>query len=144
MRGARQEWQRLEAPYEHALAALAGTDRDAREAMAALQRLGADATARAFARERLRRGLRAPRGARRSTRANTAGLTRREQDVLVHLARGATNPEIARALHLSERTVAHHVSAILSKLDAPTRMTAVDAARRVGLVPQDGPGSDQT
>ena len=43
VRGARQEWRRLDAPYEHALAALAGTDRDAREAMAALQRLGADA-----------------------------------------------------------------------------------------------------
>ena len=85
VRGARQEWRRLEAPYEHALAALAGTDRDAREAMAALQRLGANAAAGAFARERLRRGLRARRGARRSTRANTAGLTRREQDVLAHL-----------------------------------------------------------
>jgi DNA-binding CsgD family transcriptional regulator len=143
VRGARQEWRRLEAPYEYALAALAGTDREAREAMAALQRLGAEAAARAFARERSRRGMRAPRGARRSTRANTAGLTRREQDVLAHLARGATNPEIARELHLSERTVAHHVSAILSKLDAPTRTAAVSAARRAGLVPQDGQASEQ-
>ncbi len=141
---ARQEWLRLEAPYEHALAALAGPDRDARAAMVALQRMGADATARAFARERARRGLRAPRGARRSTLANTAGLTRREQDVLAQLAHGSTNPAIARTLHLSERTVAHHVSAILAKLDAPTRMAAVDAARRSGLLGQDGRGPDQT
>jgi DNA-binding CsgD family transcriptional regulator len=144
VRGARQEWQRLEAPYEHALAALAGTDRDARESMAALQRLGADAAARALSRERGRRGLRAPRGARRSTLANAAGLTRREQDVLAELARGSTNHEIAQTLHLSERTVAHHVSAILAKLGAPSRMTAVDTARRAGLVPQDGPSPGQT
>ena len=125
-------------------AALAGTDRDAREAMASLQRLGAHAAARAFARERTRRGLRAPRGARQSTLANAAGLTRREQDVLVQLARGSTNPDIARTLHLSELTVAHHVSAILGKLDAPTRMAAVDAARRAGLLAQDGPAAGQT
>jgi DNA-binding CsgD family transcriptional regulator len=144
VRGAQQEWQRLEAPYDHALAALAGPDREAREAMAALQRLGADAAARALSRERARRGLRAPRGARRSTLANTAGLTRREQDVLLELAHGSTNHEIARTLHLSERTVAHHVSAILAKLDAPSRMTAVDAGRRAGLIPQDGPAAGQT
>ncbi len=56
------------------------------------------------------------------------------------LAGGATNPEIAAALHLSERTVAHHVSAILSKLGTPTRTAAVAAARNAGLLgPKDGP-----
>jgi DNA-binding CsgD family transcriptional regulator len=142
--GARREWHRLEAPYEHALAALPGSDGDAREAMAALHRLGAVAAARAFSRERARRGERPPRGPRRSTLANKAGLTRREQEVLAHLARGETNPAIARALHLSERTVAHHVSSILAKLGAPTRMAAVDAARRTGLLAQDGTVPGQT
>jgi DNA-binding CsgD family transcriptional regulator len=143
-REAQHEWRRLEAPYEHALAALPGSDRGAREAMATLKQLGAVAAAQAFARERARRGARAPRGPRRSTLANAAGLTRREQEVLAHIARGATNPGIARALHLSERTVAHHVSAILAKLGAPTRMAAVDAARRAGLLPQDGTANGQT
>ncbi|HZQ66773.1 MAG TPA: AAA family ATPase [Gaiellaceae bacterium] len=138
-RGAVREWRRLEAPYEEALAGLAGDDRAAREAMAALHRLGAVAAARAFARERAGRGARAPRGPRRTTLANAAGLTRREQEVLTHLARGATNAGIAVALHLSERTVAHHVSSILAKLDAPTRTAAVTAARRAGLLAQDGP-----
>ena len=56
------------------------------------------------------------------------------------LAGGATNPEIAAALHLSDRTVAHHVSAILSKLGAPNRTAAVLTAREAGLLSgQDGP-----
>jgi DNA-binding CsgD family transcriptional regulator len=143
-RGAQQEWHRREAPYEAALAALPGSDREAREAVALLQRLGAVAAARAFARERARQGARAPRGPRRSTLANPAGLTRREQEVLAQVARGATNPTIAEALHLSERTVAHHVSSILSKLDVPTRMAAVEAARNAGLFPQDGTPPGQT
>jgi DNA-binding NarL/FixJ family response regulator len=61
------------------------------------------------------------------------------------LAGGATNPEIAAALQLSGRTVAHHVSAILSKLGAPTRTAAVAAARESGVLsPQDGPVAGPT
>jgi DNA-binding CsgD family transcriptional regulator len=120
-RGAIDAWRALDSPYEAALAALAGDDRAAREAVAELHRLGGDAAARAFARER---GGKAPRGPRRSTRAHPAGLTRREQEVLDSLADGATNREIAATLHLSERTVAHHVSAILRKLGVSTRVAA--------------------
>jgi DNA-binding NarL/FixJ family response regulator len=113
--------------------------------MVSLQRLGAVATARAFAREREARGAVSLRGPRRSTLANAAGLTRREQEVLHVLAGGATNPQIAAALHLSERTVAHHVSAILSKLGASTRTAAVENARAAGLlVAQDGPVESPT
>ena len=132
-RGAIAAWRALHAPYEAALAALPGDDRAAREAVAALQRLGATAAARAFARDRAERGAAALRGPRRSTLANAAGLTRREQEVLEHVAAGATNADIARALHLSERTVEHHVSAILGKLGATTRTGAVTAARGAGL-----------
>jgi DNA-binding NarL/FixJ family response regulator len=70
-------------------------------------------------------------------------LTRREQEVLAQLAHGSTNPEIAAALHLSQRTIAHHVSAILAKLQAPTRTAAVEAARRAGLL-QDGQAAAPT
>jgi DNA-binding CsgD family transcriptional regulator len=136
-RGAIRAWKELEAPYDAALAALQGSDRAAADALAELKRLGALGAARAFTRERAALGGRAPRGPRRSTLANPAGLTRREQEVLDKLATGATNPAIAADLHLSERTVAHHVSAVLAKLGAPTRMAAVEQARARGLLAQD-------
>jgi DNA-binding NarL/FixJ family response regulator len=143
-RGAIRGWAALDAPYEAALAAQPGNERAAREALAALHRLGAHAAVRAFIRERAARGVRVLRGPRRSTLANAAGLTRREQEVLVELATGATNPAIAGLLHLSERTVAHHVSAILGKLRAPTRLAAVQRARTMGLLDKDGPDADLT
>jgi DNA-binding CsgD family transcriptional regulator/tetratricopeptide (TPR) repeat protein len=138
-RGAIAAWRDLDAPYEAALAALPGDDRSAREAVAALHRLGATAAARAFARDRAEQGAAALRGPRRSTLTNPAGLTRREQEVLGHVAAGDTNAAIARALHLSERTVEHHVSSILGKLGVPTRTAAVRAARNMGAAgAQDG------
>jgi len=137
-RAEQSRWRALDAPYEAALAALPADEHAARQAVGALRRLGAEATARAFARERRRLGFGTSRGPRATTLANPAGLTRREQEILGHLARGATNPEIATALHLSNRTVAHHVSSILAKLNTRTRTGAVEAAHRLGLV-QDGP-----
>lgn len=136
-RAAVRGWRELDAPYEAALAALPGDDRAARDALAALRRLGTDGAADAFARERAERGARTPRGPRRSTLAHPAGLTRREQEVLERLATGATNAAIASSLHLSERTVGHHVSSILRKLGATSRLAAVEQARRRGLLAQD-------
>lgn len=127
-------WREFEAPYEAALAALPGDDRAARNALRVLHQLGAGAAAQAFGRERAARGARAVRGPRRSTLANPAGLTRREQEVLMQLATGASNPEIAAVLHLSERTVAHHVSAILAKLGASNRHAAIEQARTLGVL----------
>jgi DNA-binding CsgD family transcriptional regulator len=132
--GAVRAWHALDAPYEAALAAMLGDERSARDAVTVLLRLGADAAVRAFTRERAARGARAVRGPRRTTVANAAGLTRREQEVLERLAQGLTNAGIAQALTLSERTVAHHVSAILGKLGASTRTAAVQAAREAGLL----------
>ena len=91
-------WHELGAPYEAALAALPGDERAARDAIATLRRLGAGGAARAFARDREARGGASLRGPRRSTLANAAGLTRREQEVLSVLAGGATNAQIALAL----------------------------------------------
>jgi DNA-binding CsgD family transcriptional regulator/tetratricopeptide (TPR) repeat protein len=143
-RAAIREWRELEAPYEAALAALPGDDRAAREALTTFHKLGATATARAFSRERAIRGGPRARGPRRSTLANPAGLTRREQEVLDVLATGASNPAIAARLHLSERTVAHHVSAILAKLGARNRLTAIERARSKGLLAQDGQAEEPT
>ena len=61
-------------------------------------------------------------------------LTPREVEVLALIASDATNREIAQRLYLSKRTVEHHVSAILAKLEAPNREAAVARARKAGLV----------
>jgi DNA-binding NarL/FixJ family response regulator len=96
-------------------------------------RLGtaAAATVARKLRERGERGL--ARGPRPSTRANPAGLTARQLDVLRLVAQGRRNAEIARELVLSERTVDHHVAAILNKLGARTRVEATAHALRLGL-----------
>ncbi len=61
------------------------------------------------------------------------GLSLRELDVLERLGSGLPNLGIARALHLSERTVAHHVERILDKLEVTTRAAAAVVAEREGL-----------
>ncbi len=64
----------------------------------------------------------------------TAGLTPREHEILRLLAQGATNREIARALHISEHTVKTHVHHILEKLGVENRAQAAALAVRWGLV----------
>jgi DNA-binding NarL/FixJ family response regulator len=61
-------------------------------------------------------------------------LSDRELDVLRLLARGYSNPDIARQLYLSEGTVRNYVSAILTKLEVPDRTRAAVLALRYGLV----------
>ena len=61
-------------------------------------------------------------------------LTRREHEVLVALAGGATNAEIAAALYLGETTVKTHVSRVLTKLGARDRTQAVVLAYELGVV----------
>jgi DNA-binding CsgD family transcriptional regulator len=62
------------------------------------------------------------------------GLTDRELDVLRLLGQGKTNPEIAAALFISPRTAGVHVTHILRKLDATTRVQAATIADRAGLL----------
>lgn len=66
--------------------------------------------------------------------ARPHGLTARELDVLRIMAAGRTNRQIAKALFISERTVAVHVSRILAKLNATSRTEAAALARPLGLV----------
>ncbi|MGW4817414.1 response regulator [Streptomyces sp. NPDC004227] len=60
-------------------------------------------------------------------------LTARERDILDHLAAGLSNAEIGRRLHLSGKTVANNVSAILAKLHLTQRSQAIVRARDAGL-----------
>ncbi|MGA2139523.1 MAG: response regulator transcription factor [Verrucomicrobiia bacterium] len=61
-------------------------------------------------------------------------LSDREREVLVMLAQGIANKEIADKLHIAEGTVKNHVSNILGKLQAQNRTQAADIARRRGLI----------
>jgi len=60
-------------------------------------------------------------------------LTEREREILHLVARGRSNPEIARELSLSPKTVANHVSNIFGKLQVADRVEAVIRAREAGL-----------
>jgi len=115
--------------------ALAGGDEAAgREALRLLD--GLEATQAA---SHLRAQLRArgfshlPRGPRRATTANVAGLTPREVDVLTLVEQGMSNAEIAARLTLSPKTVGHHVSALLDKLGVANRGQAAAVAHRLNL-----------
>jgi DNA-binding CsgD family transcriptional regulator len=134
-RRAAECWTELGCPYDAALALADGDDEDAlRQAFDRLQALGARPAAAIVARRLRERGIRGvPRGPRPCTRENPGGLTARELDVLALLAEGLRNAQIAERLVVSAKTVDHHVSAILRKLDVRTRGEASAEAARLRL-----------
>ncbi len=67
-------------------------------------------------------------------RARPDGLTERELEVLRLVAEGRSNPDIARALVLSQKTVERHLSNIFTKLDVPSRTAAAAYAHEQGLM----------
>lgn len=73
-----------------------------------------------------------------STAGGCGRLTDREREVLVHVARGMGNREIARQLYISENTVKNHVRSILEKLQLHSRVEAAMYAVREHLVDDQG------
>jgi ATP/maltotriose-dependent transcriptional regulator MalT len=132
---AAQAWAELGCPYEQALALSASPESGLRKrALEIFNALGAQPMAQRLRRQLKSEGVRGlKRGANRSTRANAAGLTVRELEVLALVAQNLSNAAIARRLYLSAKTVDHHASAILMKLGIASRREAADAARRFGI-----------
>lgn len=75
-------------------------------------------------------------GRRRPSAGNLAAIAKlsaREREVLIHMADGLTNAEIADVLFIGEATVKTHVARVLQKLGARDRVQAVISAHRAGL-----------
>jgi DNA-binding CsgD family transcriptional regulator len=100
---------------------------EARSALVNADRLGATPIADEAAALLRRLGVAVSRGAP----GDGSALSRREVQVLELLGEGLSNPEIAARLHLSRKTVEHHVAHVLSKLGARNRSeAAAEAVRR--------------
>jgi DNA-binding CsgD family transcriptional regulator/tetratricopeptide (TPR) repeat protein len=145
LRTAVTDFERLDLPFQAARTrfelarAIADANRslaivEASRALAGLRRLGAVREASATAQFLRRLGVAARPGPRQA-----GMLSRREREVLDRLRRGLTNPEIAAQLFISPRTVGHHVSSILTKLDLKTRSEA--AAYAASQLRQDHTGA---
>ncbi len=134
-REAAEQWREMGCPYETARALAESSDESAlREALETFSHLGAGPMS-AIVQQKLRDlGVhRIPRGPRPATRQNPAGLTARESEVLALIREGLSNGEIAARLYLSPRTVEHHVSAMLGKLNVRTRLEAARLADEYGI-----------
>ena len=106
---------------------------EARTALAEFERVGAPRDADAAAELLRRHGVRGRTGPK-----DVGLLTRREHQVLLLVAEGLTNAEIAARLYLSTKTVGHHVSSVLAKLQVKTRGEAGAWATRNLHAPDTG------
>ena len=129
--GAARAWADRNAPFEQALTLTFGGPKDQVEALKIFEDLGAT---RAIERLREMNGeLAQPRRGRPSA-AGPYGLTGRQLEVLRWLADGLSNSQIGETLFISPKTVDHHVSAILAKLEVASRGEAAAKARKLGLI----------
>jgi DNA-binding CsgD family transcriptional regulator/Tfp pilus assembly protein PilF len=140
-RGAADAWERLGCPWERALALLDGDATALQEALEIARRLGAYPLTQVILKRLRKQGVRGvPRGPRASTQRNPAGLTNREVELLALVAEGLSNPQIAARLSISAKTVDHHVSAAMGKLNAHSRAQAVVSAYRLGALASSAEG----
>ena len=128
-------WERTGSPYEEALVLFETSDDNKRKAITIVQQMGATAVYERMKFEMRRSGIKKiPRGIRKSTQSNPEFLTDRELDVLRLLQGGLHNKEIAARLFISAKTVDHHISAILYKLEVNSRTKAVHEAEKLGII----------
>jgi ATP/maltotriose-dependent transcriptional regulator MalT len=128
-------WERMNCPYEQALALSSGDEDHQRKALSILDELGATAVMTRIKSKMRAEGIKnIPRGLQQRTKENPARLTARQMEVLKLLREGLQNKEIAEKLFISAKTVDHHISAILSKLDVNSRTKAVVEARKRGIL----------
>jgi DNA-binding CsgD family transcriptional regulator/tetratricopeptide (TPR) repeat protein len=133
-KGAADEWKKLGCPYQEALALADGNENSKRKALAILESLGATATINLLKQQMREEGIKnIPKGPRKTTKQNPAGLTGRQMDVLKLLTKGLSNSDIASNLFISPKTVDHHISAILSKLNLHSRTEAAAFAQSSGI-----------
>jgi DNA-binding CsgD family transcriptional regulator/tetratricopeptide (TPR) repeat protein len=134
-RAAADAFGEVEWPYDRALMlSLLDDEESLSEALEIARGLGAEPLTRRVTGHMRELGLRVPPGPRETTRANPAGLTARQLEVLELLVDGLTNAEIAERLVVSPRTAEHHVAAVLRKLGATTRREAARRAAELQLL----------
>ena len=127
-------WEELHCPYEQALALSEGNVESMKTAIDIFDRLGAAATSQRVKQKMRELGIKnVPKGPRKTTRENIAGLTNRQLEILSLLDKGLSNVEIGNKLYISRKTVDHHVSAILSKLNIHSRHEAAAFIRSNGI-----------
>lgn len=118
-------WEELQCPYEQAIALTDGNEDAMKKALDIFDHLGATATLEHTKQKMREIGIkRIPKGPRKATRKNPAGLTARQLEILNLLGKGLSNIEIGNRLYISPKTVDHHISAIFSKLDVHSRFEA--------------------
>jgi DNA-binding CsgD family transcriptional regulator len=129
VRAASAAWRAIGCRYEEAEALTDSAEvADVQAGLRGLTELGARPARQRAARRLRELGVRSiPRGPRETTGRHPAGLTTRETEVLAWLRDGATDAEIASGLHLSVRTVEHHVAAILRKTGVGSRRALRDS-----------------
>jgi DNA-binding CsgD family transcriptional regulator len=134
-REAASAWAEKGAVFFEALALSEGDEEARLRAIDLLRQIGALVTLNAVRREMAADGIVVvSKGPRRSTLSNPKGLTNRQMDVLRALNEGLSNADIAKRLFVAPKTVVHHVSAILAKLEVDSRGEAAALARDAGWI----------
>jgi DNA-binding CsgD family transcriptional regulator len=133
--GAAREWELRGAPFDQAMTLAQGSPDQRLQAIRIFQRMGATGIVQRLSDVLRQEGVATVAAKPRlSTQKNPLGLTNRQMDVLRALSEGLSNQGIGDRLFVSPKTVDHHVSAILAKLEVSTRGEAAAKARKLSLL----------